>query len=220
MESDFPSNSRDQRKQESSIPKGEEKNVEKVVTGVVVQRKKSLGKRFKTMFLAGPDIRSVMGQVWTDTIVPMSKDLIFAAGEGILRHKLFGEAPYRGPAARPRGHVPYDRVRSATHVSPHRSPMYREEVNPTPAISRRGRANFDFGEILIETRFEAMEVINQLYELLARYEQVTVADLYDLVGIERYSTDNRWGWVDLQGANIVRTRDGYLLDLPRPEPID
>lgn len=219
MESDFPSNSRDQRKQESSIPKGEEKNIEKVVTGAVVQRKRSLGKRFKTMFFAGPDIKSVMGQVWSDTIIPMSKDLIFTAGESLLRHKLFGEAPYRGPSGRPRG-VRYDQIRSATHVSPNRSAMYREEINPPHAMSRRGRANFDFGEIILETRVEAMEVIDQLYALLSRYPQVTVADLYDMLGQDSNYIERDWGWTDLSGADVVRVRDGYLLDLPRPEPID
>ena len=50
---------------------------------------------------------------------------------------------------------------------------------------------------------------------------MTVADLYDLVGLNHNFTDNKYGWTNLRNAQPVRDRDGYyILKLPRAVPID
>ena len=77
-----------------------------------------------------------------------------------------------------------------------------------------------FDDIILATRHEAEEVVDRLFDLMSRYDQVTVSDLYDLVGISRPFTDEQFGWTDLRGAGVTRVRDGYLLDLPRPETLD
>jgi hypothetical protein len=87
-------------------------------------------------------------------------------------------------------------------------------------MSRRARARHDFDEIVLETRGEADEVIDQLYEIVSRYDSATVADLYELVGLASTHTDNKWGWTDLRGAGVTRVRSGYLLDIPEPRPLD
>ncbi len=56
-------------------------------------------------------------------------------------------------------------------------------------------------------------------QLIEKYETVSVADLYELLGVEASYTDEKWGWVDLRDAGIRRVRDGYLLDLPKPESL-
>jgi hypothetical protein len=86
-------------------------------------------------------------------------------------------------------------------------------------LSRRARANFDFDEIILPTRVEAEEVIDRMFDLVAKYEMVTVADLYDLVGIQGNYTDEKYGWEDVRGAGVTRVSNGYLLDIPRPEPL-
>ena len=45
----------------------------------------------------------------------------------------------------------------------------------------------------------------------------TVRDLYEMVGIRAAHTDEKYGWVDIRDARVDRVRDGYVLDLPRPE---
>ena len=53
-----------------------------------------------------------------------------------------------------------------------------------------------------------------------RFGEVTVADLYDLVGISSDYTDRKYGWTDLATAKPIRVRGGYLLDLPRAKLLD
>lgn len=87
-------------------------------------------------------------------------------------------------------------------------------------MSRRARASHDFQEIVLRTRAEADAVIDAMMDYMHKYEQVTLSDLYDLVGIQGTFADEKWGWRDLRGAGPTRINEGYLLDLPRPEPLD
>jgi hypothetical protein len=87
-------------------------------------------------------------------------------------------------------------------------------------MSSRGRATHDFGEIELPTRAHAEAVIAQLDEFVDRFGHTSVADLYEMVDLEAEYTDEKWGWTDLRGADVRRTRSGtYVLILPRTEPI-
>lgn len=86
-------------------------------------------------------------------------------------------------------------------------------------MSRRGRARHDFDEIVLATRAEATDVLDALFELSSKWEEVSVADLYGLIGEEPNHVDETWGWRSLQGADVLKVRGGYLLDLPDPQPL-
>ena len=57
-------------------------------------------------------------------------------------------------------------------------------------------------------------------DILEKYGMVSVADLYDLVGVTGNYTDNKYGWTNLSNAEIVRVRDGYQIKLPRARVLD
>lgn len=215
MESnEFPSNSQTSRKPVVGPNKSDEKVVEKVVTGEVIQRKKSLGKRFtETFFGGGNSTKDVSSYVFFDVMIPAAKDMVVDSVIQFAERSMFGEVRSSRRAARA-GRTDYNRMSGRG-----RSPLFDREERDR-GISRRARATHDFDEIVLETRAEGIEVINQMYDYLAKYEQVTVGDLYGLVGITAQFTDDRWGWVDLRGADVTRVHDGYLLDLPRPVALD
>jgi hypothetical protein len=72
---------------------------------------------------------------------------------------------------------------------------------------------------VLDQRAEAEEVIDRLFDVVSRYGSASVADLYELVGLDSTHTDHKWGWEELTGAGVSRIRGGYLLDLPEPEPL-
>lgn len=196
----------------------EPKKVEKVVAGEVVRRKKPLGKRFAETFIGG-DAKSVMGYVMMDVLLPAAKDTIADAVSQGIERMLFGEvrSTSRRTGVRPsgsNGYVSYNRYTPNSS----RIPDHRRE-DPRNA-SRRARNSHNFDEIILPTRVEAEEVIDNLFQLLSKYDQATVSDLYDLVGVTGDYTDEKWGWTDIRGAGVTRIRNGYLLDLPKPEPLD
>lgn len=213
---EFPGNSKTTPKE---AEKNEPKKVTKVIEGEAITRKKPLGKRMAETFVGGDDAKGVWEYILMDVLVPAAKDTVAdATSQGVERF-LFGEArsSSRRTGARPsggnNGYVSYGGRSSAP-----RHPAVRDE--PRPAPSRRSRATHDFGEIILATRVEAEEVIDRLFDLVSKYETATVADLYELVGVTGNYTDDRWGWTDIRGAGVTRIRNGYLLDLPKPEPLD
>jgi hypothetical protein len=206
---EFPSNAKKNNK--ASSDKDEPKKIEKVIQGEAVRRKKPLGKRFTETFVGG-DAKGVWGYVFLDVLVPAAKDMIVDATSQGVERMIFGET--RGgrrssSRSSPNGYVSYNRY----------SPMGGRREEPRN-ISRRARATHDFDEIILPTRVEAEEVIDRMFDIVSQYETATVADLYELVGINSNYTDGKWGWSDFRGAGVSRVRNGYLLDLPRPESLD
>jgi hypothetical protein len=91
--------------------------------------------------------------------------------------------------------------------------------DPRPPISRQQRAQHDFSDIIIQSRAEAEDVLDGLRNLIHQYEVASVSDFYGLVGLTGEFTDDKWGWYDLRSASIRAIRGGYVLMLPRTQPI-
>lgn len=199
-----------------------EKKINSVVSGEVIRRKKPIGRRLVETFVGG-DARGVWGYVLFDVLIPAAKDTIADAFSQGVERLLFGDArsASRRTGYRPggtNGYVNYSRYSQSTNYVPGGVNSHRDRDERL--ISRRARSTHDFDEIVLATRNEATTVIDRMFDLLNKYEQVSVADLYDLVNVSGDYTDNKWGWTDLRGAAVVRVRNGYLLDLPKPEPLD
>ena len=72
----------------------------------------------------------------------------------------------------------------------------------------------------MDNRADAEEVLDSMLATIDKYGIVSVADMYDLVGITGNYTDNKYGWTDLRSARIERERDGgYTINLPRALPL-
>lgn len=205
----FPGNSRS-KPVEKTVP---EKNIEKITTGAVTKRKVPLGKKFMSIF-SGRE--GIWAYIALDILLPAAKDAIADSVSQGTEKALFGES--RSLSRRGRrgsnGYVAYNRMGQG--ALPTRD-GYREESRQ---LSRRNRATHNFEEIILETRGEAEQVVDALFELISKYEAATVEDLYELVGIPSEYTDKKWGWTDLRGAGVTRIRGGYLLDVPKPDPLD
>lgn len=195
----------------------ERPEVQRVTTSDVIRRKKTLGKRIGEAF-SGDDARSVGSYILMDVLIPATKDLIVDVVIQSVQRSLYGSSrPVRGGSSNG-GHVPYNRYSNSrtTGSGPGRPPWGREEPR---RMSRQSKSNHNFDEIVIQSRIEAESIIDSLRLLIDKYEVATVTDFYKCVGITADFTDNDWGWYDLSGAAVVRIREGYLVDLPGPEPL-
>jgi hypothetical protein len=214
MDGEYPGNSR--RVRETAKPEPtEDKKIDKVIDTTVVRRKKSLGKRFVELFVVG-DAKSVMSYVFLDVMMPAAKDMFADMASTTVERMIFGESrtSNRRPGTHARstgtpGYVSYNRYATAS----------RDREESRSGLSRKARATHDFDEIIISSRAEAEEVIDRLFDLVAKYQSATVADLYGLIGETPAFTDEKWGWIDIQGAGVRRAHGGYLLDLPKPVPL-
>lgn len=219
----FPSNSNAEK-----LPprvEAEPKKIEQVASGKA--RKKSLGRRFVKAFIGG-DSRSVMEYVVEDILAPAFKDMVSDAvgqlGSAMMQsvEKVIRGDEYvssRRDVHRPRTdgfggppRTPYNRMsqqRNVTNLDERRRD-----------ISRRARVQHEFEDVQFETRREADDVLDSMYNLLGKYHMVSVKDFYEMTGMNFHHVDEKWGWTDLRGSRVVKTRDGYVLDLPDTEQLD
>lgn len=202
----FPPNSQTKRTAER-----EPKRVERVTSARTVRRRKPLGKQFRHVFFGG-DAKTATEYMIFNVLIPAAKEAMVEAAASGFEKLIYGDSrPRRGPTG-PLGHVAYNRM------GPQRQ---HDDRPPLPRMLSRGsRARHSFDEIIIQSRSEAEEVLDRMYDLISKYDSVSVADLYELTGFQSAHTDHKWGWTDLQGSGIGHIRGGgYLLNLPEPQPL-
>jgi hypothetical protein len=217
----YPSNSNSRKK---VVRQPEDKKIEKVTQGNIARRKKPLSKRFADIFVGG-DAKSVWNYIAFDIMVPAAKDMLSdAVSSGIDQILFGGEQRWGGGPRRGRGRPMSGPLGSMSYGGTTGPVNYQAQgaraQNARPSLSASGRGSHNFDEILFERRADAEEVIESMFNLLNQYEVVSVAEMYELVGATSHFTDNKWGWTSLQGAGVARARSGFVLDLPRPEPLD
>lgn len=187
--------------------KKEDKKLEKIVTGNVKKRKKTLGKKMAETFL-GDDTKSVTQYIIYDVLIPAAKETLSSMVSGGVEMLLFGETKGRNTR----------RDRGKSYVS--YSSYYKNEDRDRRDRDRSSRARHNFDDIILDSRGEAEEVLSRLVDLVEEYGMVSVADLYELVGVTSSFTDNKYGWTNLSSASVERVRDGYLIRLPRTTLLD
>lgn len=188
------------------------KNLEQVTSSEAKRRKKPLGRQFRETFMAG-DAQTATSYVIFEVLVPAAKDAIADAGSQWIERRIFGDTRRSRRGASPPQHGPNGYV-DYRHITGVQQPRQQRAMSP------RAKSRHDFDEIVLDSRAEAEEVIDQLVEIVSKYTVASVADLYALVGITPSHTDRNWGWTDLRGSNVSRVRgSGYLLDLPEPKPL-
>jgi hypothetical protein len=211
--SELTGNSHKER-QSTSKEVAEREPVEKIVEGKVIVRSLPWYKKIARNMIA-EDAGNVGEYILMDVVVPATKnlllDMLYQTGERLL----FGTS---------RGRLSSNRRSPLGAIFRDREPVnygrYSErDVRGGRPLSHRARATHDFNEVVLEHRSEAIDVIESLVDLVARYGAATVADLYDLLGTTGSYVDRQWGWTDLITADVRQVPGGFLLDLPAPEPI-
>lgn len=207
---DYDSNSNSKRK--AVKEKQERPKVERVVTGEVIERKPGIATKFKRVFFGG-DFKSAARYVGADVILPAVRNMLADASKGAVDRVIYGEV--RRPNhydGRPNyaGRIQYNNpINRAARPDP------RDRQRPSHVRQGYG----DPTEILIPDRDQAALVLERLMDILDQYDTACLADFKDLVGIASHHVDQKWGWTNLHGAQIVQTRDGYLLQLPELEDL-
>lgn len=200
---DYKPNSHKYREEQKSG--GERKKLDKVVTGTVKTRKKSELKKFADIFIS-EDIQNVKNFVLMDVLVPAVKKAISDIVTNGIDMILYGGTGYSNrntPGSKVSYRSYYDR----------KDDGYRHD-------NSRSRNGYSYDDIVLETRGEAEDVLDQMNALIETYGVASIADLCDLIGRNSQYTDNKYGWTNLRNAEPVRVRDGYLLKLPKALPIN
>lgn len=193
---DFPSNSRKTKPA-----------VERVVKTPARIDKGSLGKQALQAFFA-EDVKEVGQYLLWDIALPSVKNAVSDIFTSGIDRLLFGGD---GGPQRSRSNKTYTSYSNRTYG--------RRETPIERSYTQRDRREHNLESIIFATRSEAEDVLNHLISICDQYDVATVGDLYGMAGISQAYTDENWGWRDLRSGRAVRSRNGYILDLPKPEDV-
>lgn len=169
-------------------------------------QKKPLRRKMKDIFISS-DATNAKEYLIYEIIVPSIKETIVSVGNNALE-LIFGVSSKKKKNSS--GEPSYAAFYKSSKSSSEKRDIY----------SFKSNNRYSNDDVIFETRGDAEDVLDVLVEALGKYHNVTVADFKDAIGVTGDFIDNEWGWVDLKGATIKRVRNGYLLILPEPMPID
>lgn len=198
---DYKSNSH--RSKEAAAPP--EKKVEKVVRGTVKTRKKSGLEKAKGVLIS-EDATNIKSYVVMDVLVPALKKAISDIVTNGIEIILYGESG-RTRRNSPAGSISYRN-------------FYDRRDDDRRGSNAPVRVGYSYDDVIIPSRGEAEDVLSRMDELIDTYGVVSVADLYEMVGVTGNYTDNKYGWTNIRNAEPIHVRDGYLLKLPKAGPIN
>ena len=187
------------------------KDIQPVVQGKVTAKKQPAGKRLRES-LGLEETRTVGDYLVWDVLIPAMKETIAeVVKKGIDVFLYGGSSQSRNDR---RGHVSYEGYYSKKHGG---SSYNREERR----VRTTYRHAMDFREFIFDDRRDADMVLSELCEIIDTYGFAKVSDFYSLVGeTERNFVDHGYGWDALGSASVERVRDGWVVDLPRPIPLN
>lgn len=205
----FPPNSNKyhELKAKENVKEEKEKKITKKIKGKATLEKKPLGKKFAEAFVA-EDFGSVIKYLLSELLIPELKTMFvdalyegFGMFLGVNKRKPTtsgGSTNY----AKPTTYYNYGNVNNRRNDT---------------ADSHTGN---DYRNIIFESKADAASVLSDMQELAEEYDQVSVADLYELAGVSGSSfTDNKWGWLpDMltkDQVGIKRVREGFIIILPK-----
>ncbi len=202
MEEYKPNSHKYKEDQNRSSP---EKKVEKVIAGTVKSKKKSEIRKFTDVFIS-EDIDNVKSYILLDVLIPAIKKAISDIVTNSIDMILYGET---------------GKTKSNSIASKVSYRSYYDGRNGRRDYSAiRTKISYNYDDIIFDNRGEAEDVLSRMDELISTYGLVSVADLYDLVGVTGNYTDNKYGWTNIRSASVIRVRDGYMLKLPKALPLD
>lgn len=150
----------------------------------------------------------ITGYLTSEIVIPAIKNIVVDSVTSGINMAIYGETKGRSKAGAPTrgGYTNY--AKAYDRISGRATPQRNEKV----------RASNRVDEYVIRDRAEAVEVMETMLEVAAVYGTVSVADYYDLIGIDTTYTDNSYGWTedDVRHFTIRPITGGYIINLPKP----
>lgn len=195
-----------------------DKRIVKVVTGEVIRKPESLGRKFRNVFFGG-DIKASARFVAADVMLPAFRDLLVDAIVNGAKGVIYGDTTFRRRTPEMRPRVQYSNPINRPSYRDTRDPRERRPYLPDQPHPYRNQMHIDRQEVVLARKEDAEIVVERLIDVVDKFEVASLADYYELVGLPSSHVDHKWGWTYLNDIEIRQTRDGYIIDLPPLEVI-
>lgn len=200
---DYPANSH-RSKEERALAKTEERpKVEPVISGTVKLRKKNELSKFVDLFIS-QDAPKIKSWVLHDVIMPAFKKAVMGTIDRLLNggHGSGYSSDYSSDYAPSKPKVRYS--------------QYSEEPNYHKATGTILAQNtVEYPDIEYPSRGAAERVLISMREIHREFNNVSLAELFELSKVEHPYTYTKYGWTSLADAKVVERGDGYFIKLPQ-----
>lgn len=148
-------------------------------------------------------------------VVPMIKDGLEDIGHTLIR----GSGRKKSSSRRRRSYYDDD---------DDMRPAYRKYYDDRRRDDRYGDDRYyqpersDFKNVKFKSRGDAERILTKMEDIIYKNRFVSLLDFYDLTGQPTRSTDDNYGWTNLDRAKVERLRsdNGYIIRFPSPMPLD
>lgn len=179
----------------------------------IIRKKSTITQSIAKAFV-GDGKNGVGSYILYDVLVPAFKSLITDAVTSGVEMLVYGEAKGR-TRGRDRGGPKVINYGSFSKRSRDDDDDRRERRRPTYDDK------FNLDEIYFDDHSDAEDVLDELAERLEEYNEVSVADFFDLAGIDGAThAHDKFGWKSLKRARLTHTRHGYVILFPDPIELD
>lgn len=178
-----------------------------------VKKKSSFGKFLTSIF--NSDVEYIKDYIFLDVIVPAIKKGLYDVITNGADMFLYGG---RGSS-------------SKTQNSNSSYMQYYEKHKKIGQTNYQSSARilsgYDFDTFSFVRRPVAFDILDEMNKVIGEYGNIAVSTYYEIVKKKakvdprrtRF-TDEDYGWTDLKEAEVVRDRDGFVLELPPATPIN
>lgn len=151
-------------------------------------------------------ITDAIANAITDLIIPAGRDLLFNVVTSVSQTLIYGESDQPSVSNRV-NRIPYSSISN-----------YNRMGRPTSHVQKVRQLPED--GFIFERKSDADAALEHLHEACDTFGVVSVQALYEICEQTAPYTANKYGWMNLDDARVERTRDGYILKLPRSMPLD
>lgn len=98
----------------------------------------------------------------------------------------------------------------------------KSNVNGSQYVYSGKNSGMEIENVWFESRVDAQRVLDEMQNVIANYDILTVNGFYDIIGRTNIidPSNEKFGWSDLRNAYITASRGGWVIHLPHPMPID
>lgn len=208
---DYTPNSRRDKPGQNADKTAERKKHSAIVTSASVKKKSELSK-IASSFIA-EEAANIKNKALNDILLPTIRDTIWSIFTSSLEMLLYGGTSRFAKSSRSTG----------TYAAPYidySSPKKKREREP----ESRSNSRIDLDDVVFRTEDDALNVLDNLRDDVKEYGVAKVGDLYDLSNMAHLApfTADRYGWTNLDRAEVVRLRGGvgYIIKFPKPMAIE
>lgn len=195
-------NQSDKKRNEELI----KKKADGIVNGKISEKRSSNFSKIKDEIIKS-DVSSITSAVLNEIIIPKMTDLFFNALDSGL-HMLFYGNIGNGRNGSRAGQRDYTAYSKPTTVQSAR-------VSSSPS----GNA-IDYRDVILSDIDSAKKLVMSIENILDKYGEVSVADLYAMAKIKKYDdVYNNYGWKAMKPRPIIKVKDGWMVKMPPLEKL-